>query len=114
MSSPEGVPSHLRCEAGWDGAAASQKMTTRPPRPSRSAAGKANARISAAALHEASPEVQDGETLLTETLTSGKSKREDSLAWVEMESEPVRHMIPWCRDGARSLLTNVVVTTGIF
>lgn len=89
-------------------------MTTRQARPSRSAAGKANARISAAALREASPEVQDGENLLTETLISGKSKREDSLAWVEMESEPVGQMIPWCRDEARNLLANMFVTTGIF
>lgn len=48
------------------------------------------------ALRETSPAVQDGESLLNETLISGKNKREDSLAWVEMESEPVGQMTP-CR-----------------
>lgn len=71
----------------------SQMATTRQARPSRSAAGQANAKISAVALRETSPEEQDGRNLLAETLTmSSGSKRDDSLAWVEIESEPVGEM----------------------
>lgn len=92
MSSPNGKSSNSRQEAGRDESEEPQMTTTRQTRPSRNAAGKANARISAVAFRENSPETQDNQNLLAETFSSGNSKRQDSLAWVEMESEPVRRL----------------------
>lgn len=91
MASPNGALSNSRQEADRDDAKEPQLTTKRQDRPSRSAAGKANARISAVALRETSLETEGNQNLLAETFSSGNSKRQDSLAWAEMESEPVRN-----------------------
>lgn len=91
MASANGTPANSQPEAGHGEAEEPQKATTGSTRPSRSAAGKANAKISAVALRETSPDEQENGRLLAESLTAFTGKRRnEALGWVDMESEPVR------------------------
>lgn len=98
MSSPNGAPVDEPHRNEAEEPQTPATTYTRQTRPSRDAAGKANANISAVALRETSPEVQENSNLLAETLTAfSGSKRDDSLAWAEIESEPVGKAIFWSR-----------------